>query len=341
MKYLVALSTAGALVVSGVAAGTEYEHRRNTPASVSSARVAVDDTANPVLTFSTYNVCKISCGTGKYSWKNRRKAVVRTIVSAHADVIAVQEADKKVAFPYLRKELNRYGYSPASNDVCGEGCIQDSYLFYRRDVVQPIDPDGTGAAGTLPQGDLAPGWPRGVDMRNFSWAFLNHPHSGDTFIVAGVHLPNEKTQAGEQMRVAVADALTGWLADKRTGAGVPDAPSLIMGDFNSFTRRQPKGAQSVVANNGYKDSYLGHKRIHGDVPTVNVTGVSRNPFPAKPFRFKDPARVDYIFHDKGVTLLQEVAIHLHGGRFDDKYRSSDHNLVRARIELPVAVSATG
>jgi endonuclease/exonuclease/phosphatase family metal-dependent hydrolase len=136
----------------------------------------------------------------------------------------------------------------------------------------------------------------------------------------------------------LARAIPGFLRDQRDGLGVSGVPILIMGDLNSYWQRQPRGAQWILGKHGFRDAYTAKKRINPEVPTINVTSTRRNPFPAKPFRFDKPARLDYVLFDRGKARRYEVHVRLKGGRFDNRYRSSDHNLVRATLRLP---SVTG
>src|SRR5690606_29900199 len=44
------------------------------------------------LSVATYNVCKVSCMGGRFTWATRRKAIARTVAAADPAVLAVQEA---------------------------------------------------------------------------------------------------------------------------------------------------------------------------------------------------------------------------------------------------------
>jgi endonuclease/exonuclease/phosphatase family metal-dependent hydrolase len=106
-----------------------------------------------------------------------------------------------------------------------------------------------------------------------------------------------------------------------------------MGDFNSYRQRQPRGSQWVLGKQGYRDAFTAKRAENADVPTVNVTTKYRDPFPAKPFHLDQPARLDYVFVEGGTPVRYELQLHLRNGKFDNRYRASDHNLVTAQLRL--------
>lgn len=190
-------------------------------------------------------------------------------------------------------------------------------------------------AGSLAYSSLVAGnTARGAQSRNLAWAALRHKSSGSVLFAVSVHLPNEKTPAAEKLRRALASSIPRTLAGKRDELGVSRAPTLVMGDLNSFEQRQHHGAHWILTKQGYRDAYSAKRRTNGNVSTINVTTKLRNPFPAKPFRTPVPTRIDYVFLDQGRALEYAVHLRLRNGRFDNRYRSSDHNLVRARLRLP-------
>ena len=114
-----------------------------------------------------------------------------------------------------------------------------------------------------------------------------------------------------------------------------------MGDLNSFQKRQPKGAQTVFYRSGFVDAFAADRRINARYPTVNITPVTRRWggfLPAPPKYSGLASRIDYILVKNAVKPQRyEVFLKLRNGRFDPRFRGSDHNLVRARLSLPVAL----
>lgn len=372
--------------------------------------------ADPVVSFATYNVCKTSCGTGRFAWDRRKKATVRTIVSAKPDVLALQEADN--SYLYYEEALRRHGYKRVQpdTDVCTDGCVPDSQLFYRPTVtpigrqvpseprpsaclpyppkgpVEPVDQDyppyppagsdpalvrqweqlraqiraandaadfeyylasqSYERAGCAAYADWTPfttlgsrsnslaEWAESADLarsaqdRNIMWSLFKHKRTGAAFLAVSIHLPNEKTPQAEQYRKSLAKSLTPKLSNWRSRVGAGKVPTIVMGDLNSFAYRQPRGAHWILGRSGFKDAYSAARKVNGDVTTVNTSATNRDPFPASPRRSDTPTRLDYVMFDKGRALRYEVHIRLKSGRFDNRYRGSDHNLVKATLKLP-------
>ena len=283
----------------------------------------------PVLTFATYNVCKTSCGSGQFTWDRRKNATVRTILSARPDVIGLQEADNSYRF-YTRK-LKKHGYSRIApdHDGCRGRCVPDSQLFYRAAAVIPLKSASQSLAtwGT-------PALSRPVQDRNLTWGLFRDRASGGAFIAVSIHLPNEKSAKAETYRKHLARNIGPRLETWRQKIGAPSVPVVLMGDLNSFARRQPRGAQWILGRQGFLDTYTAPRKVNGKVTTVNTSSTSRDPFPPAPRRSDKPTRIDYVMVDNGTALRYEVHLRLKRGRFDNRYRGSDHNLVKATVKLP-------
>lgn len=323
------------------------------PGPANAARVT-DDLPRTTITAATYNVCKVNCSR-KYSWARRRSAVVRTVHDAAPDVLAVQEAPtlpwrSTTQWADLTRLLAAAGYQqPSDLDGCSPSCTRGAHLYFnpsRLRVFSMPRPSALGysptveAVGMGSQRTLSGiGWGP-IQDRNLSWAYLQDIATGTVFLAVSVHLPNEKTAAGEQVRQAVARNLPGWVEGLNAERGLAGVPVLVMGDLNSYESRQPDGAQWLLQQAGFVDAFDATQRIHARIGTVNFTPAIRQweGFPPEPFKYTHLAsRIDYIFGKNGVVpLAHEVVLHLReDGTFDPGYRGSDHNLVRAQLSLPI------
>lgn len=181
----------------------------------------------------------------------------------------------------------------------------------------------------------------GVQDRNVSWAYLQDLASGGVFMALSMHLPNEKTTQGEQLRRQVSARVASWIDAQNVELGLGAIPIVAMGDLNSFQKRQPQGAQTVFYDFGFVDAFQAPLRINARFPTVNFTPSTRQwqGFPPKPFKYARLAsRIDYVLGKNGVRpLTHEVFLKLRNGRFDKRFRGSDHNLVRATLSVPVVL----
>lgn len=288
------------------------------------------------LKFATYNLCKLACGSGSFSNLNRRPAMVNNIVASGADVIGIQEGYKTIGA--IKSELEGSGYRLANTPLgtCRNSCTRDSYILYKTSTVEIVStsPDAIGW-GKLSELVNLPRWTSKMD-RNYAFAALRDRRTGGAFLAVSTHLPPEKRLDAEFLRNRSVGGLALKLADVRAKLGAADLPTVVMADLNSFNRRQPKGAQFEFSLRGYEDAFSAPRKVNADVPTINVTKTQRDPFPPKPFRFMDPARIDYVMFSSGRALVYEVFLKLlKNGRFDNAYRASDHNMVVGTLLLPV------
>lgn len=301
--------------------------------------------SRPGVTFATYNVCKVTCGGGLLSWENRRGPVVRTVTAAKADVVAVQEASYERAgalyqWEDLQARVDPRGYTLLEPEQvnCGSGCARGVHLLIRRSTVRVVPPPGGGAAtGLVSLRSVTRGvnWDAAGGDRGFAWALLQHRPSKSVFLAVSVHLPNEKDPAAEKARRASAAAMATWTVRKTREQGLPGLPVLVAGDFNSFAERQPRGAQHVLARNGFTDAFAAPTRVNESRPTANYAFGSDG-WPNKPPRFNGPApRIDYVFGRGARPIRHEVFLRLtNSGAFDPRFRGSDHNLVRTQWRIP-------
>ena len=179
-----------------------------------------------------------------------------------------------------------------------------------------------------------------VQDRNVSWPYLQDLASGGVFMALSMHLPNEKTTQGEQLRRQVSARVASRIDAQNVELGLGAIPIVAMGDLNSFQKRQPQGAQTVFYDFGFVDAFQAPLRINARFPTVNFTlRPASGRVPAKPFKYARLAsRIDYVLGKNGVRpLTHEVFLKLRNGRFDKRFRGSDHNLVRATLSVPVVL----
>jgi endonuclease/exonuclease/phosphatase family metal-dependent hydrolase len=294
------------------------------------------------VTFATYNICKIECASGRFSWPNRRQSMVRNILAADPDVLAVQEADLgDDHWLDVRRLLRPGGYAIANTDVgdCTGAC--GAHIFYRTSEIELVSISGVPTSGMVSQRSLTPGAPWGAikQDRTLSWALLRDKAGGAEFLAISIHLPNEKSGKGEQVRVAVAGAVSAWVERQAGRLGRPGIPTIVMGDLNSYDNRQPRGAQYVFRQAGFADAEDARARSHVSYSTVNTSTATAEygGFPPRPPQYQpEGAKLDHIMAAGTPRAARwEVFLKLRpDGQFDERYRASDHNLVRAVIPIP-------
>jgi endonuclease/exonuclease/phosphatase family metal-dependent hydrolase len=312
--------------------------------SVAQASTPRSAPADDAIRVATYNVMKTTRLANKWSWSKRRGAVVNTVRDVSPDVLAIQEANLQrwggaTHLEDVRGLLGSVGYQIASTDYsqCTLGCTRGAHIFFKPSRMSlatlPTGAPAAGMAGMSTIGNVDFG--RTQD-RNASYAFLTPLGSPRTTLFISAHLPTEKDAEGERLRVAVASGLRPWADSLIAGSGLDGVNIVIGGDFNSFQRRQPNGAQQVLASSGLIDGFAAPVKVNGNYSTVNYTPKTRKykGFPPRPYYYgRDTTRIDYIF-STAPPIRHEVVLHLTAkGKFDNNYRASDHNMVL--VDLPL------
>lgn len=161
---------------------------------------------------------------------------------------------------------------------------------------EPLEERSTGMASQAEMSGMSWG---GIQDRNNSWAFMRLRATGQAVLALSVHLPNEKTALGEQIRRAVITNLPAWAASLSSALGLPDVPVVVGGDLNSDQDRQPGGAHALLARAGYVDGFTVKDCVNDRDPTINKNGVINARFggwPSKPYRcIRLATPIDYVF----------------------------------------------
>ncbi|MEY2773231.1 MAG: hypothetical protein RJB51_652, partial [Actinomycetota bacterium] len=221
----------------------------------------------PTLTFATFNIAKPN-NTSVPAWKNRREAIGRTINESNSDVIGLQEAtDIRVIgeggvrmkhWEDIQAMSAPAGYLPTTTEVdtCDpNSCIHSAHILYKADKVKQVDlPEGIPSAGQGRLTDIVDGL-RYAKTREFSWAYLEGLNGTGTFLAVSLHLNNEKNARGKKDRELVGSAFTTWAEELNKASGLEGVPMILMGDFNSYDNREPKGMLFELAEDGWLDSF--------------------------------------------------------------------------------------
>lgn len=315
------------------------------------------------LVFASYNVCKVTCAPPAPAWVDRRDRVVRTIVEAGVDVVGLQEVTHqptthaKTQFLDVQQLTAPYGFaSPAytaESDTCRwraedpHPCTHTTgLLFNRRTIRQADTPNGTPSAGTLPASAIANGLTADAAPRKVTWAYLSGINGSGPFLAISLHTSTLKDQANEESRITLGRELGRWVDRMNAEHGMTGVPAVLMGDLNSYRRRQPSGIQQVLVDEGWTDAAQAPTRRNVQYSTINynpLLDVGEQGFPRSPYVFRtssrrpelDATRIDYVMvWGSGFTVLDyEVVIRLQAdGSFDPTFQGSDHQMVRATLD---------
>ena len=293
------------------------------------------------------------------AWNKRRLAIGRTINESNADIVAVQEATalwvvvdgKRIRhWNDLQDLVKPGGYSSAQiqSNTCSTAshCIHSAHILFKtKTVKQLMLPNGLPSAGQGVLGDIVPGL-RYAPKREFSWAYLQGLNGTGTFLAISVHLNNETNPAGKADRAKVGAALTKWAKALNKKSDLVGTPMVLMGDFNSFEAREPRGMAYQLQKAGWTDSFDAAPddlKFNFKAYTTSYTKSNMSGWPKKPIMSKNPVRIDYImYRGKGLRAdVYAVALNLKkDGSFDNNYRGSDHIMVQSVIYFENAPSLT-
>jgi endonuclease/exonuclease/phosphatase family metal-dependent hydrolase len=305
----------------------------------------------PTLTFATFNVAKPN-NTSVPAWKNRREAIGLTINESNSDVIGIQEATSRRVTGEGGKRMRHWddvqamaadgGYvaPEVQEDTCSpNSCINSAHILFKKSRVKQVEfPKGIPSSGQGRLQDIVGGL-RYAKNREFSWAYLEGKNGTGTFLAVSVHLNNEKNAQGKKDRDRVGKAFTKWAEKMNKERGLENPPMILMGDFNSYLKREPKGMLYELIEDGWQDSFnapTNEFKFFEDAYTTSYTSGNRSGWPKRPITSSNPVRIDYVMY-RGEFLhadAYQVALRLKkDGTFDNKYRGSDHMMVQAIIRF--------
>lgn len=294
---------------------------------------------NDSVTFASYNVGSISATANMPAhlrWENRRSSVVNAIKRADADVIALQEATTRKSDDtdtrQYREIVDRLGrgyalaYSDETVGTARDNSTKGDHIVVRTDRIEVLDSGVTSLRSRLAPSDR-------IDKdRYFGWSRLKDRRTGETFLVASIHLQSN-TRASSSHRIAAINAIRHFVSSR---PGASNDPIVLLGDFNSDVVRDTNGSTTTLIKAGYVDAASARSASgHAWATTNNQTATSKGDhgYPTKPFRYAyAPTRIDYIFVKGGsVHSHTNQVVLTPSGSFDTRYRGSDHNLQRAEI----------
>lgn len=332
-----------------------------------SSAVAATTLAAPVLppitnplAVASYNIKCDNCFDGlanELSWAGRRDSVVSTIVSRVPDVVGVQEASQGwlknetragglTQFEDLQERLFKRGvnYQLANakrnncvNDVTPTNCVyadqgasQGTKILYNKNTLE-----------LMRQGSVAlPAISTTTNRRYLAWAVLRQRSSGKLFFFGDTQLDASKAAGYYELRKSQTSAIVSAISRLNTGK----LPVIMAGDFNSHKWTEPSNAPyDVMVSAGYVDPLGNTYKADSPSPAATVEKRYRANFDSfNGFERKARARnatgngtyLDYIFTSKMRVAEWETVVNIDSvGNFIGTI-PSDHNMVRAVVQLP-------
>jgi endonuclease/exonuclease/phosphatase family metal-dependent hydrolase len=307
---------------------------------------------NP-LSVASYNVKCASCFAGaanELTWAGRRSAVVANIKAQMPDVIGVQEASQAwladdprpggvSQFEDLQERLRAAGTNYQLTNTKRNNCVKDTTptacvyadkgaslgtkLFYNASTVSLVS---QGSVALPPTGS-----------RYLAWGIFTQKSTNKKFFVGDAHL----TPGGSaDVHTKETQAITAEIKKRNT----QNLPVLLTGDLNSHKWSTPTNAPyDVLTAAGYNDP-LGNTYA-ADLPSGAATAektVNANYDSFNGFKRQASARnawgngtyLDYIFTSKMRVVEWRTVVNVDSsGNFVGTI-PSDHNMVKATVQLP-------
>lgn len=243
------------------------------------------DTSAPRVSVATFNVCANAANCRGWT-KRRENAVVRRIMEADADVVALQEVTGRSG--RLARRLATRGYAHYTNKS-----KRDEAIYYRRAKLQldlaprtvrrcgtePYSGDADTASWRFPRHFDTPtqqwyvygptGWYSEQEIcqtRTFNveregrigsptgataaWAALRLRRTGTPYVFVSAHLSHGRGKADDRRRGRETRQLI-----SRTQKIAGDDPIIFMGDFNSYRGSTVDLPRKAMAKAGWYDTY--------------------------------------------------------------------------------------
>ena len=308
------------------------------------------------LRVASFNVrcanCSINSRVNKREkrWETRRTKVIAQIKAEQVDVLGVQEASpgllrgKKISqfedlanrlgAPYALTNTKRYGCEKSTSykscKKVDNGASADVRIIYRTDRLTLID-----QGSKQLDNEKATSGPRFV-----AWAIFEDKTDGRRFFFANAHTEPGQSAAKRALRKKQAAIIV----DTIKANNPDDLPIVVTGDFSATKLSKDHPAYKVIVGSGLVIDPLGNsykKKSTSDAVAEKLTNVkyfTLNDFKAKPTKYSGyalGAHMDHIFTSKGIRMLEyKVVLSLKkNGKFSGTI-PSDHNMVRATIQLP-------
>lgn len=313
---------------------------------------AVRGSAKDLTRVATYNVQlpAITANIPGRRWEDRREAVARAIVRSRPDVVGLQETD----IPYVRPGVRQYqdvaqllaphGYAWATTSAQIDAIHRTvknrslgAHLVYRTATTELLDSGLVSLRSEAARFDAKAAWTddRGAPDgdRYATWALLRDIDSGRVFYAASAHLKSGETAAVHAQRTTAAGGLDLFLRTLARSQDRAGAPIVILADLNSDNGRHPRGPQEQLVAAGYVSGAAAPRRTNIGIPSATSLNGG---YPSRPTASPHAGmRIDHILVRGGGGIARYVnqVVLMRDGRFDERFRGSDHNLQLADVSL--------
>ncbi len=284
------------------------------------------------LRVMTFNLLTATKKRRRHPWRLRRRNIARIFNNILPDVVGTQEAN----FQQLRdlaELLPEYDFIGEGNLGSGMAHSESNWycaIFYRRDRVRPVDPDGGGDVMWLSPTPHIPAsqFHLGTRPRLVNWNTFELAGSGKQFVFGTTHL--EAVNSWHRKRST--DLLRQYVSRKVEELG-PDTPVFLTGDFNAVSESPEIQAMSSRSN-GLEPMYDAWTAANGPETEAGATFRGLGLRDRMGHILMGPRRIDYVFYRPRLKVRMVDRIDFAGLDHRESALPSDHYPVLADFKLP-------
>jgi endonuclease/exonuclease/phosphatase family metal-dependent hydrolase len=287
--------------------------------------------AHTDLRVMTFNLLTSTKKRRRHPWRLRKRNIARIFNDMSPDVVGTQEAN----FQQLRELAELL----PDYDFLGEGNLGHSMahsesnwycaIFYKRDRVRPVDPEGGGDAYWLSPTPEIPAsqFHLGTRPRVVNWNTFELAGSGRNFVFGTTHL--EAVNSWHRKRST--ELLRQYVSRKVDELG-PDTPVFLTGDFNAVSDSPEIQAMSSP-NGGLEPMYDAWSSINGPEHEGGATFRGLGLRDRMGHILMGPRRIDYVFYRPQLLVHQVGRVDFTGLDHRESALPSDHYPVLADFSL--------
>lgn len=278
--------------------------------------------SNNQLRVMTFNLLTSTKKRRRHPWRLRKRNIARIFNELQPDVVGTQEANFQQLHD-LDKLLPGYDFVGEGNLGRGMAHSDSNWycaIFYRRDRVQPLDPDsGADALWLSPTPEVpASQFHLGTRPRLVNWNTFAMAGSNQRFVFGTTHL--EAVNSWHRKRST--ELLRRYVSRKVEELG-PETPVFLTGDFNAVSESPEIQAMSQ-ASHGLEPMYDAWSSAHGPDNATGATFRGLGLRDRMGHYLMGPRRIDYVFYRPQLRVQKVDRIDFSGLEHRELALPSDH-----------------
>lgn len=283
------------------------------------------------LRIMTFNLLTSTKKRRRHPWRLRKRNIARIFTALQPDVVGTQEANLS-QLQDLAALLPDYSFTGEGNLGSSMAHSDSNWycaIFYRRDRVRPVEPEGNGDAIWLsPTPDVpASQFHLGTRPRVVSWNTFELAGMDRQFVFGSTHL--EAVNSWHRKRSA--ELLRQYVSRKVRELG-PRTPVFLTGDFNAVAA-SPEIQAMTDKGADFEHMYDAWTHAHGTEHEDGATFRGLGLRDRMGHYLMGPRRIDYVFYRPRLEVRKVHRVDYSGLEHRESALPSDHYPVLAEFSL--------